>query len=159
MLKCSSERCVCAPQSLSAGTFTSPRLSLSFRISAIFFLLLFQELLQNAALVHLLEQFHILSVVDVNADKHGSRSGERLPQSGRDLVWAIDSKAGGTECLRVLHRIDRPEIDARYAIVFDSFLRAHHVVGTIDPNHVDQVGLQPNRGLELICGEKETAVA
>src|SRR5215471_9586536 len=34
MLKCSSERCVCAPQSLSAGTATSPRLSVSVRTSA-----------------------------------------------------------------------------------------------------------------------------
>src|ERR1700679_2859151 len=31
MLKCSSERWVWAPQSLSAGTFTSPRLSVSWR--------------------------------------------------------------------------------------------------------------------------------
>src|SRR5258705_1905612 len=35
MLKCLSERCVCAPQSLSAGTFTSPRLSVSMRYSDI----------------------------------------------------------------------------------------------------------------------------
>src|ERR1700722_15530899 len=35
MLKYSSERCVCAPQSLSAGTFTTPMLSLSSRVSAI----------------------------------------------------------------------------------------------------------------------------
>src|SRR6516162_7547459 len=35
MLKCCSERCVCAPQSLSAGTETSPRLSLSMRNSVI----------------------------------------------------------------------------------------------------------------------------
>src|SRR5262249_7678759 len=34
MLKCSSERWVCAPHSLSAGTSTTPRLSLSFRVSA-----------------------------------------------------------------------------------------------------------------------------
>src|ERR1700741_962023 len=39
MLKCSSERCVCAPQSLSAGTSPSPRLSVSLRISVILFLL------------------------------------------------------------------------------------------------------------------------
>ena len=32
MLKCSSDRWVCAPHSLSAGTSTSPRLSVSFRI-------------------------------------------------------------------------------------------------------------------------------
>src|SRR5260370_41672490 len=34
MLKCSIERWVCAPQSLSAGTSTAPRLSVSFRMSA-----------------------------------------------------------------------------------------------------------------------------
>src|SRR5262245_29316942 len=34
MLKCSRDRCVCAPQSLSAGTLTSPRLSVSVRKSA-----------------------------------------------------------------------------------------------------------------------------
>src|ERR1700722_1090166 len=33
MLKCSSERCVCAPQSLSAGTSTTPMLSVSLRKS------------------------------------------------------------------------------------------------------------------------------
>src|SRR5215472_7544148 len=37
MLKCSSERCVCAPHSLSAGTSTTPRLSLSCLISTIEF--------------------------------------------------------------------------------------------------------------------------
>src|ERR1700741_1931435 len=37
MLKCCSERCVCAPQSLSAGTLTWPRLSASVRYSAIVF--------------------------------------------------------------------------------------------------------------------------
>src|ERR1700723_3480202 len=36
MLKCSSERCVCAPQSLSAGTGTSPRESFSMRMSSEF---------------------------------------------------------------------------------------------------------------------------
>ena len=35
MLKCSSERWVCAPHSLSSGTSTTPRLSLSFRIPVI----------------------------------------------------------------------------------------------------------------------------
>src|SRR2546422_2945640 len=35
MLKCSSERCVCAPQSLSTGTSTTPRLSVSLRDSVI----------------------------------------------------------------------------------------------------------------------------
>src|SRR5216684_2237731 len=34
MLKCSSERWVCAPHNLSAGTLTSPRLSVSLRTSA-----------------------------------------------------------------------------------------------------------------------------
>src|SRR5258708_33528184 len=34
MLKCSSDRWVCAPHSLSAGTLTSPRLSVSLRTSA-----------------------------------------------------------------------------------------------------------------------------
>src|SRR3984957_5762524 len=34
MLKCSSERWVCAPQSLSAGTSTTPRLSVSFLMLA-----------------------------------------------------------------------------------------------------------------------------
>src|SRR6266700_2477937 len=33
MLKCSSERWVCAPHNLSAGTSTTPRLSVSLRIS------------------------------------------------------------------------------------------------------------------------------
>ena len=35
MLKCSSERCVCAPHNLSAGTAISPMLSVSLRISTI----------------------------------------------------------------------------------------------------------------------------
>src|SRR5208282_211217 len=39
MLKCSSERWVWAPQSLSAGTSTSPRLSVSLRMSVMSILL------------------------------------------------------------------------------------------------------------------------
>jgi len=35
MLKCSSDRCVWAPQSLSAGTRTSPKLSASVRTALI----------------------------------------------------------------------------------------------------------------------------
>src|SRR5216683_7432900 len=159
MLKCSSERCVCAPQSLSAATSTSPRLSVSLRISAILFLLPFYELLQNAALVHLLEQFLILSVVHVNADQHGTRSVERLSQGSGDLAWTIDLEACGTECLRVLDRVDRPKINAGDAVVLDAFLLGHHVVAAVDPNHMDQVGLQSNCRLELVCREKETAVA
>src|SRR5215471_4847252 len=37
MLKCSSERWVCAPHSLSAGTSTTPRLSVSFLMAVICF--------------------------------------------------------------------------------------------------------------------------
>src|SRR5215469_1248251 len=39
MLKCSSERCVCAPHSLSAATSTTPRLSVSCRVLVIAVLL------------------------------------------------------------------------------------------------------------------------
>src|SRR5215469_15469099 len=51
MLKCSSERWVCAPQSLSAGTFTSPRLSVSLRNSVISFLLFGMHLGPNIVIV------------------------------------------------------------------------------------------------------------
>src|SRR5579863_1810625 len=44
MLKCSSERCVWAPQSLSAGTSTAPMLSVSRRNSVICVLLNILEL-------------------------------------------------------------------------------------------------------------------
>src|ERR1700686_3783572 len=40
MLKCSSDRCVCAPHSLLLGTSTSPRLSVSLRTPIIFTLLI-----------------------------------------------------------------------------------------------------------------------
>src|SRR5260370_39352406 len=40
MLKCSSDRCVCAPHSLSLGTSTSPRLSVSLRTLITFTLLI-----------------------------------------------------------------------------------------------------------------------
>src|SRR2546423_5396344 len=48
MLKCSSERCVCAPHSLSAGTSTTPILSVSLRTSVI-----------SAALPHLLPRIDL----------------------------------------------------------------------------------------------------
>src|SRR5258708_814215 len=40
MLKCSSDRCVCAPHSLLLGTSTSPRLSVSLRTPITFTLLM-----------------------------------------------------------------------------------------------------------------------
>src|SRR3981081_3926017 len=46
MLKCSSERWVCAPQSLSAGTSTPPRLSISFRMSLV--MLFFPNVVSHA---------------------------------------------------------------------------------------------------------------
>src|ERR1700687_2045470 len=79
--------------------------------------------LQNAALVHLLEQLHILSVIHMNAHEHRTGSVESLAQSGSDLVWAIDSQPRGTECLRVLDRVDGPKINAGDAIVLDALLR------------------------------------
>src|SRR5260370_24376085 len=159
MLKCLSERCVCAPQSLSAGTFTSPRLSVSLRISAILFLLLFLVLLQNAALVYLLEQLRILCVVHVNADKHGPRSVERFSQGRSDLIWTIDSEARSTKCLRVPDRVDGSKINASDAVVRDPFLPGYHVVVPVDPYHVHEVGLQSHCGLELVCREEEAAIA
>jgi hypothetical protein len=67
--------------------------------------------LQDAALVHLFKQFHILSTVNVNADEHGTRNVERFSQGSSDLVWMINSEARGAECLRVLDRSTGPTIE------------------------------------------------
>src|ERR1700752_2485081 len=47
MLKCSSERCVCAPHKRSSGTWTSPRASFSIRNSFAIVKLMIFELLHN----------------------------------------------------------------------------------------------------------------
>src|SRR5258708_33671574 len=95
----------------------------------------------------------------MNAHEHGTGSVEGLAQSGSDLVWAIDSEARSAECIGVLDRVDGPKIDAGKAVVLDEFLRTHHVVGAIDPNHVDQVGLETHGCLEFIGGEEKAAIA
>jgi hypothetical protein len=56
------------------------------------------------------------------------------------------------------HGVDRAEIGAGGAAIFQFLLRRHHVVGTVDPNHVDQVGLEPERGLELHRGVQDDGV-
>jgi hypothetical protein len=67
-------------------------------------------------------------------------------EGGSDLVWMSDSQPRGAECFGILHQVDRPEINARGTVVFDALLRAHHVVGAVDPNHVHEV-----RDAKTVC--------
>src|SRR5262245_14816237 len=84
MLKCSSDRCVCAPQSLSAGTSTAPRLSVSVRMSDICITPCSAE---NTISSRLCSRRHIEIVVDGGYDRHASR-----PQLGDRLIpLAVDN--------------------------------------------------------------------
>src|SRR5262245_5653910 len=84
MLKCSSDRCVCAPQSLSAGTSTAPRLSVSVRTFAICITPCSAE---NTISSRLRSRDHLEIVVDGGYDRHSS-----CPQIGDGLVaFAVDN--------------------------------------------------------------------
>jgi hypothetical protein len=52
----------------------------------------------------LLKQFHILFVVDVNADKNSAGEIERLLQHWSDLIGMTDSQANGAESFGIFDR-------------------------------------------------------
>src|SRR5262245_50033671 len=84
MLKCSSDRCVCAPQSLSAGTSTAPRLSVSVRTFAICITPCSAE---NTISSRLRSRDYLEIVVDGGYDRHSS-----CPQVGDGLIaFAVDN--------------------------------------------------------------------
>ena len=55
--------------------------------------------------------------------------------------------------------ISMPEANPRGAFVLWLFLDGHHVVGAIDPNHMNEVKLQPHCSFELHCGKQKPSIA
>ena len=104
------------------------------------------------------EQLHAVAIVDMHSDEHGTWRVEGLAQSRCDFVGVLNLEAGCSEGFGILHVIDRAKRNARGAMVLNFFLRGHHVIAPIDPNHVNYVGLQAYRSLKLIGRKEETAV-
>jgi hypothetical protein len=102
---------------------------------------------------HLVEQTFWVSIVDVYSDEHRAGRIEGFAQDRCNFIRMLNSKAGGAESFGVFDVIDRTKINSRPAVVLDLLLHAHHVVVAIDPDHVNQMGIQTDCCLQLICGE------
>ena len=92
-------------------------------------------------LVHLLEELVIVSVIDSNANQDRARDLKCLLQPWPNLIGRLDHEAGCSKGFCILDDIDWPEVDSRLALVLGQFLDRHHVVGPIDPNHMNEVEL------------------
>src|SRR5580692_2917847 len=113
---------------------------------------------QDAGFVRLLEELDALAVIDMHANQHWPRSVERLVQCRCNLVGALDAKALGSEGFGILDRIDRTQFYSRGATVFELLLGSNHVVASVNPDHVNQIGFQPHRGFQFVSRKQETAI-
>jgi hypothetical protein len=59
----------------------------------------------------------------------------------------------------ILDIVDRAEIDSGGAAVLQLLLRRHHVVGTVNPYHVNEIGVKPDGCFQLHGGVFDSAVA
>src|SRR5260370_725658 len=105
--------------------------------------------LVHAPFIYLLEELVIVAIVNMHADKHGAWSIKCLLEHRGNLIRRLDHEASGTEGLRILHWIHRSEFDARGSSIFLFFLNGDHVIGSINPDHVHEIRLEPYRGFEF----------
>ena len=110
-------------------------------------------------LVHVLEELVIVSVIYSNANQDGAGDLKCLLQRWPNLIRRLDHETGCSKSLGILDDIDWPKVDSRRAFVLRLFLDGHHVVGAVDPNHMNEVELQPHRGFELHRGKQKPSVA
>src|ERR1700678_1455766 len=117
------------------------------------------QALVNTPFIHQLEELVIVAIVYVYPDEYGTRSVEGLLKHSLDLVRRLNHETMGSERLRILYGINRAERRARGAAVLLFFLDGDHVVGAIDPDHVNKVRLETNGSLKLHTRKQETTVA
>jgi hypothetical protein len=113
----------------------------------------------NAPLIHLLKEFVIVAIVDVNSNDYRAWRVEGLFEHSSDLVRRLDHEASCSERFRVLHRIDRAKLCAGRPAILLLFLNGHHVIRPVDPYHVYEMRLEPDRRLKFHRREQKSAVA
>src|ERR1700678_1639519 len=114
--------------------------------------------LVEKVLVHLLEQLVIVAIIYANPNQNGARNLERLLECWTDLIGCIDHEPARPKSFGILHNVDWPEIDSRCAFVFRLLLDRNHVIGAVDPNHMNEVQFQSHCCLEFHCGKQESSV-
>ncbi len=110
-------------------------------------------------LMHPLEQLMIVAIIYANPNQNGPGNLECLLERWPDLIGCFDHEAGCPKSFGILHDIDWPKINSRRTFVFRLLLDGHHVVGAVDPNHMNEIQLQPHCGLEFHYGKEKSAVA
>src|SRR5580698_4924943 len=113
----------------------------------------------RAALVDLLKEFHAVAIVDMYSDQHRPWRIESFMQGWGYFIRMLNLQAGGPESFRIFHGVDGTKLYPRSAVVFDLFLRGDHVVASIDPNHVDDMRMQPHRGLKFIRRKQKATIS
>ena len=108
--------------------------------------------------MHFFEQQMIVSVVHIYPDEDGTGYFKCLAQLLPYIIRGVDKQTFGAKGFRVLDNINRAEIHAGCPFVLGALLNRHHIVGSIDPDHVDQVQLQSNSGLQFHSRKKKSAV-
>ena len=105
------------------------------------------------------KQHVIVSVIHPNSNQNRTWRFECFAQHRADFFRGIDHAATRPKGFCVLDDIHRAEVHAGCALVFGPFLNPDHVVGSIDPDHMHEVELQPDDRLEFHGGEQESAVS
>ena len=111
----------------------------------------------NAPLIHLLKEFVIIAIVNVNSNKHRPRCVERLLQYGADLVRRLNHESVRSE--GILHWIDAAKLYAGGSTVLLPFLSSDHVICPVNPDHVYEIRLESHRCFKLHCGKEKTSIA
>ncbi len=101
----------------------------------------------------------VVAIVHGYVDQHRTGHVHGLSQGRREILRALDGEAAGTHGFREADGIDRAELHTRTASVFHLLLEPDHVIEPVAPDDVDEVALQPHRGLQFDRGEVEPAVS
>src|SRR5215467_926323 len=109
-------------------------------------MLSFDERTYRASVQRLRMQiFHqavIVAIVDRHADDHRAWHRERFLKCRRDLLWPFDLQSSGAKSLGKPDDINWPQGDTGQPPVLCRFLNANHVIETINPHQMDEVGFQ-----------------
>src|SRR3954452_10156195 len=109
-------------------------------------------------LMNILEQQMVVPVVDIDSNEDRTGHFKCFAQLLPNLIRGVDEQTFRAKGFRVLDNVDRTEIHARCPFVFGTLLDRNHVIGSVNPDHVDEVQLQSNSGLQLHARKQKSAV-
>jgi hypothetical protein len=95
--------------------------------------------LVNTIRVNHFEELMVVPIIGVNSHQHRPRCIKCFLQHRSYLVGSSEHESHGAERFSIFHVVDRTKIDSGFAAVFRNLLNANHVIGAVDPDHMDNV--------------------